>query len=112
VTQRVDQLFGQGPRSESRARLVTGLLMAAIPLSLVGVLTCASLPAAGLALYAHLVAVSEVRRVSTGDLDIDELPRLTRLRRVAFWTMVVCGLSFVLQLVLLSNGFYEQWLPA
>ena len=47
------------------------------------------------------------RRVSTGELDIDELPRLTKLRRAAFWTMTVCGLSFILQLVLLSNGFYE-----
>ena len=110
MSQRVDQLFGQGPRKVSRAKLVSGLLMAAIPLTVVGLITCASLPAAGLALYAHLVASDEVRRVSTGELDIDELPRLTRLRRSAFWTMVVCGLSFILQLVLLNNGFYERLL--
>ncbi len=93
-----------------RARMVTILLGVAAPLTVLGVLTCTSLPAVFLSLYAHRVAAEEMKRVSLGELDIDELPRLTRLRRIAFWMMAVCGLSFALQLVLLSTGWYEELL--
>ena len=110
MSHRVDELFGGGLRKVSQVRLASTLLWVAAPLTVVGVLSCASLPALGLALYAHRLVTEDMRRVGRDELDIDELPRLTRLRRVAFWMMATCGLSFAVQLVLLSTGWYERHL--
>ncbi len=112
----MDQLFGgeavgasaSGP--EPRNRLILGLLVVAVPLDLLGVACCTSIPGMVFTLAAWLVADADLARVESGHLAMDAAPGLVRLKQVAFGLLVWCGLTFMIQMALLGNGAYERWL--
>ena len=106
MSERTDELFDEG-RPESRVRWVRRMLWIALPLDVFGVVCCTSVPGAGLTLAAWALADSEIARVESGHLPTDVAPELTRLKRFALVLLVLCGISFVLQIVLLTNGTYE-----
>ena len=106
MSDRSDELFDDGPPS-SRIRWVKLMLWIALPLDLFGVVCCTSVPGAGLTLAAWALADSELARVESGHLPVEVAPELNRLKRFSLVLLVVCGLSFVLQAVLLTNGTYE-----
>ncbi len=94
----------------SKLHWIRRLLWVAIPLDLLGVLCCTSVPGAVLTLVAWSVADGELARVGSGDLPLDEAPRLSRYKRISLAALVFCVLSFLLQIILLSNGTYRAWL--
>ena len=94
----------------SRVHWIRRLLWVAVPLDLLGVLCCTSVPGAVLTLAAWSVADGELARVDSGDLPLDEAPQLSRYKRISLAALVFCVLSFVLQIILLSNGTYRGWL--
>ena len=93
MTGRVDRLFGGKPVGESQVRRATILLAIAVPLDVLGLVTCTSVPGALLTLAAWQLAEAD-------------------MKQIAFWAMGACILGFGLQLVLLSTGTYERWLRA
>ena len=112
MSRRVDKLFGGTPGlgRPSRARWATGLLLVAIPLNLLGVVSCLSVPGALLTLAAWQVAEGDMQRIEAGELGVEHAPRLAQIKKVATWTMVGCAVVFALQLWLLSTGRYEELL--
>ena len=106
MSERTDELFDDAPPS-SRIRWVKRLLWVALPLDLFGVVCCTSVPGAGLTLAAWALADSELARVESGHLPVEVTPELTRLKRFSLGLLVLCGFSFILQAVLLTNGTYE-----
>ena len=58
-------------------------------------------------IYPHELAVER-----SGHLPMDQAPALVRLKRVAFGLLIFCGLTFLIQMTLLSHGAYERWLVA
>ena len=106
MSERTDELFDDGPPS-SRLRWIKLLLWIALPLDLLGVFCCTSVPGAGLTLAAWALADSELARVESGHLPVEVAPELTRLKRFSLMLLVLCGVSFVVQAVLLTNGTYE-----
>ena len=112
MSRRVDKLFGgtPGPGRPSRGRLATALLAVAIPMNVVGVVTCLSVPGALLTLAAWQVAETDMQRIEAGELGVEHAPRLVQLKKVASWTLVGCAAVFALQLWMLSTGRYEELL--
>jgi len=108
VSEGTDGLFSDPP-AMSRIRWIRRLLWVAVPLDLAGVLCCTSVPGAGLTLAAWALADADMARVESGHLPQEAAPELLRLKRFALGLLVLCGLSFLLQIVLLSNGTYERW---
>ena len=104
MTEGTDELFSDPP-SGSRIRWIRRLLWVGVPLDLSGVLCCTSVTLAAWAL-----ADADLARVESGHLPQEAAPELLRLKRIALGLLVLCGLSFLLQIVLLSNGTYERWL--
>ncbi|MCB9759415.1 MAG: hypothetical protein H6739_06210 [Alphaproteobacteria bacterium] len=109
---KVNRLFGKenDPGRAARIRLITTLLVVAVPLDLGGVLCCTSLPGAALTMIAWQLADNELARVEEGTLQVSVAPRLHRLRQLALWLLVWCTVTFALQIYLLTSGTYERWL--
>lgn len=109
---RVDRLFGGGPSGASRMRQAKVLLAIALPLDLLGLVTCTSVPGALLTLAAWQIAESEMKRIEDGELSVEHAPAIALIKKVSFWAMGACIAGFALQLFLLSTGAYERWLRA
>ncbi len=112
MSRRVDKLFGGTPGlgRPSRARLARLLLAVAIPMNVLGLITCLSVPGALLTLAAWQVAEGDVQRIEAGELGVEHAPELARIKQVAAWAMVGCAGVFLVQLWLLSTGRYEDLL--
>ncbi len=117
MSDRVDQLFGgdgsaPGRGPTARTHTIFALLVVATPMNLFGVVCCTSIPGMVMTLAAWLLADADLARVESGHLPMDQAPALVRLKRVAFGLLVFCGLTFLIQMTLLSQGAYERWLVA
>ena len=112
MTGRVDRLFGGKPVGESQVRRATILLAIAVPLDVLGLVTCTSVPGALLTLAAWQLAEADMKRIEAGELSVEHAPAIARVKQIAFWAMGACILGFGLQLVPLSTGTYERWLRA
>jgi hypothetical protein len=116
LSDRVDQLFGSeaggtpGPGPMPRNNLVLGLLLLAVPLDLFGLVCCTSIPGMVLTLSAWLIADTDLAKVESGHLPMEKAPTLVRYKQVAFGLLIFCGLTFIVQMTMLSNGVYESWL--
>ncbi len=112
MSRRVDKLFGGTPGlgRPSRAKLARGLLIVAIPMDLLGLISCLSVPGALLTLAAWQVAEGDMQRIEAGELSVEHAPELARLKQVATWAMIGCAAVFMLQLWLLSTGRYQDLL--
>lgn len=106
MSARVDRLFG-GSERPFRRRTILWLLGIALPLDLLGVVTCTSVPGMVLTLVAVSIIDSERERVTQGLLPIELTPTLNRYRKLALLGLGLCAAGFVLQLWLLSAGHYE-----
>lgn len=112
MSQRVERLFGGAHRDTRAIRRAELLLAVAIPLDVLGLLTCTSVPGALMTLAAYQMAERQMSRVERGELSVEHAPRLVRIKKVGFWAMVGCLVGFAIQLFLLSTGAYERWLTA
>ncbi len=92
--------------------MILGLLVVATPLNLLGVVCCTSIPGMVLTLAAWLLADADLARVESGHLPMEQAPPLVRMKQVAFGLLAFCGLTFLVQMALLSSGAYERWLVA
>lgn len=106
MSARVDRLFG-GSERPFRRRSIRWLLGIALPLDLLGVVTCTSVPGMVLTLIALSIIDSERERVTQGVLPMELTPALIRYRKLGLAGLGLCAAGFVLQLWLLSAGYYE-----
>ncbi|MCP4809380.1 MAG: hypothetical protein GY884_28925 [Proteobacteria bacterium] len=112
MSQRVERLFGGAHRGTRAIRRAEILLAVAIPLDVLGLITCTSVPGALMTLGAYQMAERQMKRIEVGELSVEHAPRVVRIKKVAFWAMVGCVAGFAIQLFLLSSGAYERWLGA
>lgn len=108
---KVDALFaGEPPPPEdanARIRQLRQLLWIALPLVLLGIPCCTGVPGAMLTMWAWLVADEHMARVENGEFGAEDAATIMRLRAVARGAMVVCVVSLIVQIFLLSTPFYE-----
>lgn len=108
MTSRVDELFGaSGAGMRPRTTLIFMLLFTGLTFTLLG-LACTSAPGGMLVLAAWSVADDDLARVRSGALPADSGPAAARLRSWTTAGLVVVVVLFVVQLVLLSYGFYDE----
>ena len=112
MADRLETLFSGGELAPRPARtgLVTAALAVAIPLDLLGVLSCTSVPGAGLTLMAWWLIDQELGLMEGGLVHSDAAPKLANQKRLAHAALVFCGINLFAQILLLSTGIYEQWL--
>ena len=112
MADRLENLFSGGELAQRPARTgLIGLTLAlAIPLDLLGVLSCTSVPGAALTLGAWWLIDQESGLMECGLVDGAAAPRLAQLKRVTHAALVFCGINLFAQIILLSTGVYEQWL--
>ncbi len=112
MSDRLDNLFTGAELAQRPARTgwITALLALAIPLDVLGVLSCTSVPGAILTLVAWWLVDRETALLESGLIQVTGAPRLARLRQLTVGTLTFCGVSLFVQIVLLSTGFYERWL--
>ena len=88
--------------------VAAGLICCAIyPLFLI---TWLSVPGATLVLLAWVTSDADLARVESGHLDHKLGSFLHSARRWSFGLLIASALSFMVQIVLLVNGTYEEWL--
>lgn len=109
---KVDALFAGEPPpppedATARIRQLRQLLWVALPLVLLGIPCCTGVPGAILTMWAWLVADEQMARVENGEFGADDAATIMRLRAVARGAMVVCVVSLIIQIFLLSTPFYE-----
>jgi len=109
VSSRVDRLFAVNDRPFRRTRILW-LLGLALPLDLLGLLTCTSVPGMVLTLIVLHIIDAERERVIQGNLPLELTPKLNRYRKLALAGLGLCAAGFVIQLWLLSAGYYEELL--
>lgn len=109
MSSRVDRLFGGSDRPFRRSSILW-LLGLGLPLDLLGLLTCTSVPGMVLTLICLQIIDAERERVTQGMLPLELTPTLARYRKLALSGLGLCAAGFVLQLWLLSAGYYEQLL--
>mgnify|MGYP006971704315 CR=1 FL=1 len=110
---RVDDLFtGATPLSvhAGRSRQVQALLLAALPLNVLGLVCCTLVPGTLLTLWAWSIGKRELAILEHGELPVQESLRLARLDRFARVMLGCCGALLVAQAYLLTTGFYQQLL--
>lgn len=101
----VDDLFGTEDAVRTNVGLVLGLLLTGLLFTALG-MACTVLPGGVLILLGYHYAEREVDRVDSGYLPEAERPRANGLRRVAQVGVIALLLAIVVQLYLLSIGFY------
>lgn len=111
MSYKVDQLFGKESEASRlrRLRRIRWMLAVALPLDFFGVVICTSLPGAVITLWAWQLTEQELLRVEEGMIDLEHAPELTLLRQVAYGALAWCLLGFLVQMYLMSNGFYLRW---
>jgi hypothetical protein len=110
---RADILFAgrrPGPARPTRGRRVLWLLALAVPLNLLGLVSCTLVPGTLLTLWAWIVVKRELAILEHGELPVQETLRLTRLDRLARAMLAACGVLLVAQAYLLTTGFYQNLL--
>ena len=112
MSNRVDNLFTGGEPDQRLAQTgwISALLAVAIPLDILGVLSCTSVPGAGVTLLAWWLVDREMALLESGVILVESAPRLNRLKQITMGALAFCGISLLFQIVLLSTGFYEGWL--
>jgi len=123
MSKRVDELFGGDPDVppvRPKGGTIKALMWSGGPMVVAGALgawsyplfivTWLSVPGAALILVAWVMADSELARVESGYLEADLGEGLEKTRQRAFWLLVVSAVSFIVQIVFLVNGTYEEWL--
>ncbi|MCB9662784.1 MAG: hypothetical protein H6732_01630 [Alphaproteobacteria bacterium] len=107
MSQEVDELFGEGAGTpEPRLGLVRALLAGGVALTFVG-LACSTVPGGLLVLAAWLVIDTEAERVESGYLPADTRPRVVVHQRATLAGLILVGLMFTAQMLLLMGGFYD-----
>lgn len=112
MSKRVEELFSGGEAAQRPARSgwIKALLAAAIPLDVLGILSCTSVPGAALTLAAWWLVDRELALLESGVIAVESAPALGRLKQLTLGALTFCGVSLFVQIVLLSTGFYERWL--
>jgi len=112
MSNRVDNLFtgGEPEQRPAQSGWITALLIVAIPLDLLGVLSCTSVPGAAITLLAWWLVDREMALLESGIIHVESAPTLNRLKQITLGTLAFCGISLIFQIVLLSTGFFEAWL--
>lgn len=112
MSKRVEKLFSGGEPEQRPARSgwIKALLAAAIPLDVLGILSCTSVPGAALTLAAWWLVDRELALLESGVIAAESAPTLGRLKQLTLGALTFCGVSLFVQIVLLSTGFYERWL--
>ncbi len=112
MADRLETLFSGGELTPRPAhpRVVVAVLALAIPLDLLGVLICTSVPGAGLTLVAWWLIDQETGLMECGLVDSAAAPQFVNLKRLTHAALVFCGINLFAQIILLSSGVYEQWL--
>ena len=109
MSSRVDRLFGGSDRPFRRSSILW-LLGLGLPLDFLGLLTCTSVPGMVLTLIALQIIDAERERMSQGLLPLTLTQKLNLYRKLAFGGLGLCAAGFVLQLWLISAGYYEELL--
>jgi hypothetical protein len=105
----LEELFGQGEgQAQPRIRLVAILAASGVLLSILG-LTCTTAPGGALVLISWLVIDKETSRVQSGYLSTDFQPVIDQARKWTYLCLVLVIGLFMVQLILLCQGFYEYF---
>jgi hypothetical protein len=108
-SRRVDELFGaDGVGLRPRRAAIFALVGVGLVLTVLG-LGCSSAPGGLIVLAGWSIADDDAERIRAGALPLDEEPAVRARRNAALAALVLVIAVFVLQLALLSMGFYEQW---
>lgn len=109
---RVGELFGDGPAPtrQPRFRWMIALLVVGLPLDLLGLVSCASLPGALLTWWALRLAGEDLDHAAAGELSVEHVPALSRVKQVATWALGWCAFTFLVQMALLNTGALTRWL--
>ena len=113
MSDRVDRLFEgdqEPPPVKARTTWILVSLALALPLNLMGFISCTAVPGAGLALAAWSMVDRDLSLVESGLISIEQAPQLNRLKRVTVATLALSGAVLIVQIILLSTGAYERWL--
>lgn len=110
MSRRVDRLFEGKVNPPLRRNAIVTLLWIGLPLDVLGVITCTGVIGMGVTLWALHVIDRERLRVEVGDLALEHSDELEAWRRKALAGLGFCAAGFVLQIWLLSTGFYERLL--
>lgn len=106
---RVDELFGAiGGQPAPRRGLTLGLLGGGLLLTLLG-MACTAAPGGLVVVAAWMVADADLERLQTGYLPSDTAGEVRRLRTLAMAGIVLVLVLFLVQMVLLYVGRYEEW---
>jgi hypothetical protein len=102
----LDELFGGGGQAEARTRLVYSLVAFGLIFTLLG-LACTTAPGGLMVLVAWVIIDKESSRIESGYLPTDLQPQVDRARKWTYLALLGVIALFMLQLILLCQGFYE-----
>ncbi len=80
----------------------------AIPLVILGIPCWTSVPGAVLTLWAWLSTDAEMKKVEAGQTSHEDAVVIVEIRRLATGALVLCVVTLLIQIVLLSTTFYER----
>lgn len=108
----MDELFAEDNYVDTRSknRFILFLLIVAIPLIIAGLISCTIIPGAFLNLWAYIMAKKEMELIENGDLPVELSVNIARLKMLSGIMLVVTALILVLQVKLLTSGFYKMML--
>ena len=111
MSEKVDALFAGEPppvlrNAQPRLRRIRRALLAALPLTVLGVLCWTGVPGAGIALWAWYQADEEVTHIEDDRYSSEDAAAILLVRRQAGWLLALAVLSLVVQVYLLTTPFY------
>jgi hypothetical protein len=115
MSDKVDALFsGDLPIStpveaQQRLRRLKRTLWLAITLDILGLPCWTSVPGAVLTLWVWLATDADLVRIEAEEYADEDAALLMRIRRISAGALVLCVVSLVIQIFLLSTTFYERF---
>jgi hypothetical protein len=106
MARELDELFGGTGAPQPRTRLALGLMASGLGLTVFG-LVCSAIPGLLLVLASWSVVETELDRVESGYLPLENERRLRSVRLVVLFAVLLSMLIVLVQGILLAIGVYD-----